>query len=193
MTLFTEIQKRVKEGQDALLATSKTMLEHADVQKVLSQAQELTQTARSSVEDLRSQVETRVRDAEAQGRTFVREGLNQAVDASRRIEGQAVEAANRALDEGEKFVQANVPFLAAYVQKAKEAVKLADDQFNKLQARVSAGTNPIPGYDKLNAKAAAVAVKKLTVAELHVIRAYEQANKARATVLAEIDSLLAAN
>ena len=193
MALFNEIQKRVKESQDALLATSKTMLEHADVQKVLNQAQELTSSARSSVQDLRAQVEGRVRDAEQQGRNFVRDGLNQAVDASRRIEGQAVEAANRALDEGQKFVEANVPFLAAYVQKAKEAVKLADDQFNKLQARVGGGSIPIQGYDKLNAKAAASAVKKLTAAELHVIRAYEQANKARATVLAEIDGLLAAN
>lgn len=193
MTLFNDIQKRVKESQDSILASSKTLLDHAEVQKVITQAQELSHTARSSVLDLRAQVEARVRDAETQGRTFVRDGLNQAVDASRRIEGQAVEAANRALDEGQKFVDANVPFLAAYVQKAKEAVKLADDQFNKLQARVGGGSIPVQGYDKLNAKAAAVAVKKLNTAELHVIRAYEQANKARATVLTEIDSLLAAN
>ena len=201
MTLFSEIQSRVKLGQDKLLPlvesakanpTIESILANAEVRKVLDQSQDAVRVARTSVEGFATKVEASVRGVESQGRTIIKTGLTQAINSTRKIENDIVEAANRALDGGQKLAEQNAPFLVDYVAAARKAVVAAEGAFNKIQATAAAtaGSLPIADYDALNAKSAAQAVKKLNAADLATIAAYEAANKNRSTVLNEIEALL---
>ncbi len=209
MTVFAEIQKRVKDGQakitpyldsalknptvESVVTGGKTLLEKPEIKKVLDQGQDVIKNVTDSATQLRGNLESTVKNAETQGKTLLQNTLTQVLDSTSKIENEVIEAANRALDSSAKFADEKAPFLADYIGKAREALNAVNAGFTKIQVsvKVNSGSVPIAGYDDLNAKKAAAAVKKLSNEELLVVQSYESSKKNRRTVLSEIESLLA--
>jgi hypothetical protein len=56
----------------------------------------------------------------------------------------------------------------------------------------AAGTAPVPGYDELTAAQVVSMLGGLSTSDLQAVHTYEAANRARRTVIAKVDQLLAA-
>jgi hypothetical protein len=54
------------------------------------------------------------------------------------------------------------------------------------------GSAPIPGYDELTAAQVVAVLSTLSTSDLQAVHTYEAANRARRTVIAKVDQLLAA-
>jgi len=139
---------------------------------------------RKQITDWRSD---HLQDLQERQKTLLKQGesaLHNGRGALRNIEANTLESARDLL----AWAGDNLGSRASFLQRGKEAL---DEALVALRAGHSA-TLPIEGFELLSIKKLLPLLGSLNGPELRTLRAYETTHKARKTLLAELDSRIAA-
>jgi hypothetical protein len=149
-------------------------------ERVLDHLKEQTESGRAASEQLADQVR---RQQEA-GRAFAQESVNAYMDFLDTAFSQYREGTQRAAGSAQEGARAGSQAIADVADIAAGTTRAA--------AESAAGQPPIDGYDEMNVGEVTSRLDGLSEAELRRVRNYEQRNKNRETLIAEIDRRLKA-
>ena len=141
---------------------------------------EQTESGRAASERLADQA---MRQQEA-GRAFAQESVNAYMDFLDTAFSQYREGTQRAAGSAQEGTRAGSQAIADVVGIAANTTRDTAD--------IAAGQPPIDGYDEMNVEEITEQLEGLSEAELRRVRNYEQGNKNRETLIAEIDRRLKA-
>jgi hypothetical protein len=149
-------------------------------ERVLEHLKEQTESGRAASERLADQAR---RQQEA-GRAFAQESVSAYMDFLDTAFSQYREGTQRAAGSAQEGARAGSQAIADVVGITAGATRATADS--------AAGQPPIDGYDEMNVDEATSRLDGLSEAELMRVRNYEQGNKNRETLIAEIDRRLKA-
>ncbi|MEM1349849.1 MAG: hypothetical protein AAGI01_14905 [Myxococcota bacterium] len=165
------------------------------IESAQKQVTETQQRVQDEIASIQSAIDTRIARVQQWG-VETREDIERrramlvgrAKDASRR---QALKAGERALGLGActlHRVHAMSPVKVHVLKESSRSLKAKANDLADLERALDAPS--VEGYDLLNVKKINAAMQGLDAYELTKLRAYEQANKNRVTVLREVERLL---
>ena len=149
-------------------------------ERVLDHLKEQTESGRAASEQLADQAR---RQQEA-GRAFAQESVNAYMDFLDTAFSQYREGTQRAAGSAQEGARAGS-------QAVTDVVSIAADT-TQATAESAAGQPPIDGYDEMNVDEITTRLGDLTVLQLQNLKHYEQRNKNRETLIAQIDRRLEA-
>ncbi len=149
-------------------------------ERVMDHLKEQTESGRAASEQLAEQAR---RQQEA-GRAFAQESVNAYMDFLDTAFSQYREGTQRAAESAQEGTRAGSQAIADVTRIAADTTRDTAD--------IAAGQPPIEGYDEMNVGEVTERLDGLSEAELRRVRTYEQANKNRGTLIAEIDQRLEA-
>jgi hypothetical protein len=149
-------------------------------ERVLEHLKEQTESGRAASERLADQA---MRQREA-GRAFAQESVNAYMDFLDTAFSQYREGTQRAAGSTQEGTRAGSQAIADVVGIAANTTRDTAD--------IAAGQPPFADYDEMNVEEITEQLEGLSEAELRRVRNYEQRNKNRETLIAEIDRRLKA-
>ena len=160
-------------------------------ERVLNHLREQAESRQAASEQLADQAR---RQQEA-GRTFAQESVNAYVDFLDTAFSQYREGAQRAArsaQEGARTLSETAVGVVGTATGAAGAIADTTGDATRSAAETAAGQPPIAGYDEMNVDEITERLDGLSEAELRRVRNYEQRNKNRETLIAQIDRRLEA-
>ena len=160
-------------------------------ERVMEHLKEQTESGRAASERLTDQAR-RQREA---GQSLARESVSAYMDFLNTAFSQYREGAQRAAgsaQEGARIGSQTVADVAGITADTTRASAEIAADATRETAETAAGRPPIDGYDEMNVGEVTSRLDGLSKAELRRTRTYEQGNKNRETLVAEIDRRLAA-
>ena len=160
-------------------------------ERVMDHLKDQVESGRAASERLADQSR---RQQEA-GRAFARESVNAYVDFLNTAFSQYREGARRAAGSAQEGARVGSQAVSDVVGIAAGVTRGTADiaaDTTRTTAEIAAGQPPIEGYDELSVEEVTPRLDGLSEAELRRVRSYEQRNKNRETLVAEIDRRLAA-
>ena len=153
-------------------------------QRVLDHLREQAESGRAASEQLADQAR---RQQEA-GQAFAQESVNAYIDFLDTAFAQYREGTQRATGSAQEGARAVTQITADVVGNVVGTAAGA----TRATAESVAGQPPIEGYDEMNVDEISARLRGLSEAELRRVRNYEQRNKNRETLIAQIDRRLEA-
>ena len=161
-------------------------------ERVMDHLKDQVESGRAASERLADQSR---RQQEA-GRALARESVNAYVDFLNTAFSQYREGTERAAEsarEGARTLSDTTAGLLGTAAGAASATAGAAADATRSVAEAAAGQPPIAGYDEMNVDEITERLDGLSEAELRRVRNYEQGNKNRETLIAQIDRRLEAS
>jgi hypothetical protein len=161
-------------------------------ERVMNHLREQAESGRAASEQLADQAR---RQQEA-GRAFAQESVNAYVDFLDTAFSQYREGTQRAAgsaQEGARTLSDTTAGLVGTATGAAGAMADTTADATRSAAEAAAGQPPIDGYDEMNIGEITSRLDGLSEAELRRVRNYEQRNKNRETLIAQIDRRLEAS
>ena len=160
-------------------------------ERVMDHLKEQSESGRAASERLADQA---MRQQEA-GQAFARESVNAYIDFLNTAFSQYREGTQRAAGSAQEQARVGSQAVTDVVGIAADTTRATADitaDATRDTADIAAGQPPINGYDEMNVDEVTSQLDGLSEAELRRVRNYEQGNKNRETVIAEIDRRLEA-
>ncbi len=149
-------------------------------ERVMDHLKEQTESGQTASERLADQAR---RQQEA-GQAFAQESVNAYMDFLNTAFSQYREGTQRAAGSAQEGARAGSQAIADVTRLAADTTRDTAD--------IAAGRPPIEGYDEMNVGEVTERLDGLSEAELRRVRTYEQGNKNRETLIAQIDRRLEA-
>lgn len=149
-------------------------------ERVLEHLKEQTESGQAASEQLTDQA----RRQQEVGRSFAQESVNAYMDFLNTAFSQYREGAQRAATSAQEGARAGSQAIADVTNIAADTTRAT--------AESAAGQPPFADYDEMNVEEITEQLDGLSEAELRRVRNYEQGNKNRGTLIAQIDRRLAA-
>lgn len=182
--------EELKERQQELITRAREMFD-----KAIESGKSYVEVTRSNIESEVEDLFGKVREFSAKGQATLQTQASKQIENVQKLQHDLVGRAEALLEQYGPEIEKRLPAAASAVELAEQLLKSADERLkallNKAVDALGAGF-PIKNYADLTVAEIKKALAKLSRAELEIVKAYEAANKARKSVLADIESLLKA-